>query len=112
VQPRLVVGEPTDETVPAQPLTETEAAALRTLMRAVVTEGGAQSALAGTPGGEILAKTGTATYNPAPGEKGYRTWILGVQGDLAVAVFVADGASGAQTAGPLLKDFLTRASAG
>lgn len=112
VRPRLVVGEPTDETVPAQPLTETEAAALRTLMRAVVTEGGAQSALAGTPGGEILAKTGTATYNPAPGEKGYRTWILGVQGDLAVAVFVADGASGAQTAGPLLKDFLTRASAG
>ncbi len=112
VRPRLVVGEPVDEAAPARPLTEQEAAQLRALMRAVVTEGGAREALAGTPGGEILAKTGTATYNPAPGDKGYRTWILGVQGDLAVAVFVADGASGAQTAGPLLKDFLTRAAEG
>lgn len=111
VRPSLVVGEASTAAAPAQPLTEREASELRALMGAVVTEGGAREALAGVPGGPILAKTGTATYNPAPGEKGYRTWILGIQGDLAVAVFVADGDSGAKTAGPLLKSFLTKAAA-
>jgi hypothetical protein len=32
--------------------------------------------------------------------------MIAAQGDLAVAVFVADGASGSRTAGPLLAKFL------
>jgi len=33
-------------------------------------------------------------------------WMIAAQGDLAVAVFVNDGKSGSQTAGPLLAEFL------
>jgi hypothetical protein len=35
--------------------------------------------------------------------------MIAAQGDLAVAVFVADGTSGSQTAGPLLKHFMNQA---
>ena len=41
----------------------------------------------------------------------FHGWMIAIQGDLAVAVFVEDGESGAKTAGPLLKQFLTRAAA-
>ncbi|AXT85163.1 hypothetical protein C6I20_08175 [Aeromicrobium sp. A1-2] len=37
-------------------------------------------------------------------------WMIATQDDLAVAVFVADGDSGSQTAGPLLEKFLHDAS--
>ena len=33
-------------------------------------------------------------------------WIIGIQGDLAVAVFVDEGEGGAATAGPILERFL------
>jgi hypothetical protein len=36
--------------------------------------------------------------------------MIAAQGDLAVAVFVADGESGSQTSGPLLEKFLRRAA--
>ena len=35
--------------------------------------------------------------------------MIAAQGDLAVAVFVEDGASGSRTAGPLLEQFLRAA---
>jgi hypothetical protein len=35
--------------------------------------------------------------------------VIAAQGDLAVAAFVEDGDGGAQTAGPLVADFLTKA---
>ena len=35
--------------------------------------------------------------------------MIAAQGDLAVAVFVQDGESGSQTAGPLLRTFLAEA---
>ena len=33
-------------------------------------------------------------------------WMIAIQGDLAVAVFVEDAESGSRTAGPLLEAFL------
>ena len=73
-------------------------------MRAVVTEGSG-SALADVPGPPVLAKTGTAEFGD---EEPLQThaWMIGVQGDLAVAVFVDVGDSGSGTAGPLLEEFL------
>lgn len=93
------------------PLTDDEGAALRKLMRGVVTGGTATSALAGTPGGPIIAKTGTATYIK-DGKERWHTWLIAGQGDLAVAVMVADGDFGAATCGPLLKAYLTAAHDG
>ena len=92
---------------PAHPLTGAEAAQLRGLMRAVVTEGSGRF-LAGL-GGDIGAKTGTAEYGtPGPGGAlPTHTWMIATRGDLAVAVFVETGESGSQTAGPLLEAFLS-----
>ena len=85
-------------------LTAGEAEHLRTMMRAVVTEGGA-SFLLDVPGAEVLAKTGTAQYGETGALRNH-VWMIAIQGDLAVAVFVADGDYGSTTAGPLLKAFL------
>jgi len=113
VHPRLVAPDdaadasPTpDDARPAQPLTADEADALRSLMRSVVTEGGA-TFLRDAPGGEVAAKTGTAQFGPT-GETKNHAWMIAVQGDLAVAVFVEEGDYGSTTAGPVLEDFLER----
>ncbi|QGQ21179.1 penicillin-binding protein [Cellulomonas sp. JZ18] len=89
---------------PATPLTADEAAALRDMMRAVVTEGGA-TLLADVPGEPVLAKTGTAQFGTDADLRNH-AWMIAVQGDLAVAVFVAEGDYGSTTAGPLLRSFL------
>ncbi|MCC2333723.1 penicillin-binding transpeptidase domain-containing protein [Cellulomonas wangsupingiae] len=88
----------------ATPLTAEEAAALQGMMRAVVTEGGAK-VLADVPGEPVLAKTGTAQFG---GDDDLRNhaWMIAVQGDLAVAVFVGEGDYGSTTAGPLMRAFL------
>ncbi len=88
---------------PAPPLTSAEATGLRSLMRAVVT-GGSGRLLADLPGA-VMAKTGTAEYGDANPPLTH-AWMIGIRGDLAVAVFVETGAGGATTAGPLLKAFL------
>lgn len=104
VVPHLIADR-TAEAEPAQPLTDQEAGALRELMRAVVTEGSA-TFLSGVPGEPVGAKTGTAEYGePADGEYPKHSWMIGTHGDLAVAVFVETGESGATTAGPLLQAF-------
>ena len=104
--PVLVAGQ-TAKTA-AAPLTEEEAKALRSMMRAVVTEGSGRS-LAGLAGPGVVAKTGTAEYgNDSPLKT--HAWMIAGQDDLAVAVFVNDGESGSKTAGPLLKEFLEGAS--
>ncbi|MEV5607403.1 penicillin-binding transpeptidase domain-containing protein [Streptomyces sp. NPDC052225] len=79
------------------------AAQLRTLMRAVVTEGSGK-ALRGMPG-EPGAKTGTAEYGT---ENPPRThaWFIGYRGDLAFAVLIEDGGSGGKDAGPVAAAFL------
>lgn len=79
-----------------------EARTLRSLMREVTVRGTGRI-LASVPGEPVLSKTGTAGYGTPVR---YRAWMIAAQGDLAVAVFVADGDSGATTAGPLVKKFL------
>lgn len=88
---------------PAATLTAEEAAALSSMMRSVVTDGGG-AFLQGTPGGDVSAKTGTAQYGDGSTN---HAWVIAIQGDLAVAVFVETGDFGSTTAGPLLKTFLT-----
>lgn len=112
VEPVLVTDPPTPRpTGSASPgstpprLTAEEAETLRGLMREVVTNGSA-TFLRGVPGGPVLAKTGTAEYGSDSPPRTH-AWMLGIHGDLAVAVFVADGSGGARTAGPILQSFLT-----
>ena len=105
VIPRLVDGQ--QATSKGKPLTDQEARQLREMMRAVVTEGSGR-VLGNLPGAAVLAKTGTAEYGTSEPLKTH-AWMIAVQGDLAVAVFVNDGKSGSSTAGPLLRTFLAKA---
>lgn len=92
-----------DATAPSA-LTPEEAETLRTLMRAVVTEGGAQL-LGDVPGDPVLAKTGTAEFGSEDPPRTH-AWIVALQGDLAVAVFVEEGELGSTSGGPLMEAFL------
>lgn len=105
--PRLLTAQQVDADPPAVPLTQAEARDLRTLMRAVVTEGSG-AFLNDLPGAPVGAKTGTAEYGEADasGQLPTHTWMIATQGDLAVAVFVETGQSGSTTAGPILEEFL------
>ncbi|RNL75441.1 penicillin-binding transpeptidase domain-containing protein [Nocardioides marmorisolisilvae] len=105
VLPFLIPSVKPEATKPAKPLTSAEAASLRSLMRAVVTEGSGirLRSLGNNP--PVYAKTGTAEFGTkAPLQT--HTWMVGARGDLAVAVFVDVGQSGSQTAGPVLEAFL------
>jgi cell division protein FtsI/penicillin-binding protein 2 len=106
VLPRLIPAVDTQQTPPARPLTKGEAQQLRSLMRAVVTQGSG-GFLADLPGA-VGAKTGTAEYGEPAGDGSLptHTWMIATQGDLAVAVFVETGESGSGTAGPLQEQFL------
>lgn len=106
VLPMLLPEHEVDQEPPAERLTAVEAKQLRAMMRAVVTQGSA-TFLNELPG-EVIAKTGTAEYGEptADGSLATHTWMIAVQGDLAVAVFVETGDSGSQTAGPILNAFL------
>lgn len=98
-------AEPVESDLPdaaATPLTADEAAQLSAFMRAVVTDGGG-SFLQDVPGEPVGAKTGTAQYGDGSTN---HAWMIAVQGDLAVAVFVETGDYGSTTAGPLLEAFL------
>ena len=81
-------------------------AALREMMREVVTNG-TGTALAGVPGGPVHAKTGTAEYGTEDPPRSH-AWIAGYQGDIAFAVVVEGGGGGGAVAGPVAADFLTR----
>lgn len=107
VLPTLLPSIDVSQTPPAAPLTGAEAASLKALMRAVVTDGSG-SFLLGLPG-DVGAKTGTAEYGSpdASGALPTHTWMIATQGDLAVAVFVETGQSGSSTAGPILLRFLS-----
>ncbi len=87
-----------------KPLTKAEASQLRELMRGVVTSGPGRF-LEDLDGPDVIAKTGTAEYGTKAPLKTH-AWMIAAQGDIAVAVFVAEGKSGSTVAGPLLEDFL------
>lgn len=109
VVPRLLLGDEgsADDGPAPQSLTGSEAARLRALMRAVVTQGSADF-LAGLPGKPVLAKTGTAEYGSGQPLRTH-AWMIAARGDLAVAVFVETGQSGGSAAGPIMAEFLRRA---
>lgn len=85
-------------------MTRQEAAALKGMMRGVVTNGSGRGLL-DVPGPEVIAKTGTAEF-ARDGRIQTHAWMIAAQGDLAVAVFVEVGESGSSTAGPVLEAFL------
>ena len=78
---------------------------LRQLMRLVVTDGTATKALSSVRGGPVFGKTGTAEHgSKTPPET--RAWFVGWQGDVAFAVLVEEGRSGATVAAPIAKAFV------
>lgn len=103
LKPVLVPGK--DAAGPAAaPLPPATANALRMMMRTTVT-GGSAKVLDGN--GTVAAKTGTAEV-VSDGKVITNGWMMGYRGDVAFAVIVEGGASGAKAAGPILKNFLTR----
>lgn len=90
-----------------KPLTGGEASALRSMLRAVVTDGSGRGLL-DVPGPELIAKTGTAEFE-RDGTVLTHAWMVAAGSDLAVAVYVDEGESGSRTAGPLLEAFLRAA---
>jgi cell division protein FtsI/penicillin-binding protein 2 len=107
--PELPPGAPapTTGTGPAAPdgtkLNDRSVAALRTMMREVVTKGTA-TALGDVPGGAVHAKTGTAEFDNNPAHT--HAWVIGWQRDVAFAVFVENGGSSSATAVPIAETFL------
>ncbi|MGI8521855.1 MAG: penicillin-binding transpeptidase domain-containing protein [Nocardioides sp.] len=106
VVPELVTSvQPTATT--STPLTGSEDATIKTLLRGVVT-GGTGLGLKDIPGPPVIAKTGTAEFDRG-GKRLTHAWMIGAQGDLAVCAFVDVGTTGAGTAGPILEAFLRSA---
>lgn len=105
VHPKLVLTPEVKEAAqPASALTAKEAEQLQEMMAGVV-DHGTLKALKSVPGAKIIGKSGTAEYDA---ERNAHAWVIAAQGDLAIAAFVEDGQGGAQTAGPLVADFLTK----
>ncbi len=77
---------------------------LRPMMRAVVTSGTAAGV--GFPPG-VYGKTGTAEYGTGANPPSHG-WFIGYQGDLAFAVLVEGGGTGADSAGPIANAFLRK----
>jgi cell division protein FtsI/penicillin-binding protein 2 len=77
---------------------------LRPMMHAVVTIGTAAGV--GFPPG-VYGKTGTAEYGSGPNPPAHG-WFIGYRGDLAFAVLVEGGGTGADSAGPIANAFLRR----
>ncbi|WP_028659870.1 penicillin-binding transpeptidase domain-containing protein [Nocardioides insulae] len=109
VVPHLVDGVTSPVPDRVQRLTPRESAQLRGMLRAVVTEGSG-AGLADVPGAPVIAKTGTAEFESG-GSLHTHAWMVAAQGDLAVAVYLAEGESGSGDAGPILEDFLRSATA-
>ena len=98
-QPRLLAdcADCTDRALPG-------IAALRPMMRAVVTSG-TGTAASGVSGGPVYGKTGTAEFGTGEVLRNH-AWFVGWQGDTAFAVFVDVGSSGGTTAAPVAARFL------
>jgi cell division protein FtsI/penicillin-binding protein 2 len=73
------------------------------MMRLVVTKG--TGAPVNLPGRPVHAKTGTAEYQAGRVTR-TNAWMIGYRGDVAFAVLVANGSSGAHDAGPIVDSLL------
>ena len=107
VVPRMVEGVEVSAPDGAAPLSEAEGTALRAMLRGVVTDGSGRG-LADVPGPPVIAKTGTAEFGSGNDVQTH-AWMIAAQGDLAVCVYVDNGSSGSQTAGPVVEAFLRAA---
>jgi cell division protein FtsI/penicillin-binding protein 2 len=103
--PQLVLSPVPAQTAHPQALSPSVLAALRPMMRAVVTVGTA--AHVGFPAG-VFGKTGTAEFGSGSNPPSH-AWFVGYRGDLAFAVLVEGGGFGASSAGPIANAFLRRA---
>lgn len=103
----LFPAQPAKVPAGVKPLTADEAKQLKVIFRQPVVDGTA-TGLKTVPGAPVIAKTGTAEFEQN-GKTKVHAWMVAAQGDLAVAVFVDTGSSGADTAGPIVKKFLTAA---
>jgi cell division protein FtsI/penicillin-binding protein 2 len=97
-----VTAEPETDHGPAPDVPAAALPTIRDLIRAVVTEGTAR-ALRGHRG--LAGKTGTAEYGTATPPRAH-SWFAGYRGDLAFAVFVADGDTSGHPAVPIAGKFL------
>jgi hypothetical protein len=97
-----VAAEPDGEQGAAPDVPAAALPTIRDLTRAVVTEGTAR-ALRRYPG--LAGKTGTAEYGTATPPRAH-SWFAGYRGDLAFAVFVADGDTTGHPAVPVAGKFL------
>ena len=104
-QPSLVLEPaPKKAAQPGPQLNADAVAALKAMMREVVTAGTA-SPLAKQPGAPIFGKTGTAEFDDNPEHT--HSWFIGFRGDIAFAVFVENGGLSTATAVPLAGKFFT-----
>jgi cell division protein FtsI/penicillin-binding protein 2 len=102
-RPPVLVTDPPQRPVPAaHPLDPGRLAALRSLMRRVVSAGTAAGA--GLPSG-TLGKTGTAEFGTDNPPKTH-AWFAGVHGSVAFAVLVEGGGVGGRVAAPIAARFL------
>lgn len=99
VKPVFVVNDSSPQPISGK-LTPSERSGLHTMMQHTVTSG-TGDALQNLPGAG--AKTGTA--QTADGHE--NAWMIAYHQDIAVAVLVLNGGSGAKTAGPIARQFLT-----
>jgi len=99
--PRLVT-DPAPPRSPPRPLSAVITATLRPMMAAVVSIGTAANV--GFPPG-VFGKTGTAEFGSGPNPPSH-AWFAGYRGDLAFAVIVEGGGTGADKAGPVANAFL------
>ncbi|MFS2292696.1 MAG: hypothetical protein FWJ90_08310 [Actinomadura sp.] len=90
--------------VPPKKLEPAVRRALQALMPAVVSEGTAADV--GFPSG-TAGKTGTAEFGSGE-EPPTHAWFIGYRGDIAFAVIVEDGGTGAEAAAPIAAKFLKR----
>jgi cell division protein FtsI/penicillin-binding protein 2 len=100
--PRLVITPAPPQAGGARAISPAILGTLRPMMRAVVTSGTAAGV--GFPPG-VYGKTGTAEYGGGPNPPSHG-WFIGYRGDLAFAVLVEGGGTGADSAGPIANAFL------
>ncbi|WP_017574669.1 penicillin-binding transpeptidase domain-containing protein [Nocardiopsis kunsanensis] len=102
----VLVNDPEPADLP-EPTRIANAEAIRPMMRAVVTDGTAESL---DFQGEVFGKTGTAEFGTAEDadeddELPSHAWMVGYKGDVAFAVVVDGGGGGSSVAGPLAESF-------
>ena len=100
--PQLVTSPAPAQSAQPTKLSPAVLAALRPMMRAVVTVGTA--AHVGLPSG-VFGKTGTAEFGSGNNPPSH-AWFVGYRGDLAFAVLVEGGGVGADASAPIANAFL------